>query len=346
MAHVNRDYVYHGGTIDPWRFFRIKNVTRQIGTLRPKLPLQVESELRVLSLSEPPDIKSGPQCTDPRPCEFYDRCNPPIPENHISQLPRISTKVVIKLQELGVSTIGDIPDDYPLNERLRRACTSVQTGQPWFSAELPERLNQLQYPLHFMDFETINPAIPRFAGMHPYDHIPFQWSVHVQNSPAEAPQHHEFLAADISDPRREFIRTVCDVLGQHGSIVVYNASFESERLAELAGWFPEFSEQITKVQARLWDLYPIVRDHVYHPAFAGSYSLKAVLPALVPDMTYDGMDVADGQQAGLAWESMIGGKVDQMERQRLMRSLLDYCGQDTLALVRVLDVLVHNCSTS
>ena len=134
-----------------------------------------------------------------------------------------------------------------------------------------------------MDFETVNPAIPRFAGMRPYDQIPFQWSVHVQRQPGAAPEHFEFLATDKSDPRPAFISALCDALGDRGSIVVYHQQFESQRLADLASWLPEFSARIKKIQSRLWDLLPIIRNHVYHPAFGGSYSLKSVLPALVPE---------------------------------------------------------------
>jgi predicted RecB family nuclease len=97
--------------------------------------------------------------------------------------------------------------------------------------------------------------------------------------------------------------------------------------------------RIKKIQRRLWDLLPVVRNHVYHPAFAGSFSLKDVLPALVPDMTYEGMAVANGQAAGLAWESLVRENLDAAERERVRRALLDYCGQDTLALVRLLEKL-------
>jgi hypothetical protein len=133
-----------------------------------------------------------------------------------------------------------------------------------------------------MDFETVNPAIPRFRGMHPFDHIPFQWSVHVQREPGAEPEHFDFLALNANDPRSNFAASLCDVLGRSGNIVVYNMVFESGRLSELAGWLPEFAERIKNVQSRLWDLLPFVRKFVYHPAFAGSYSLKAVLPALDP----------------------------------------------------------------
>jgi hypothetical protein len=117
---------------------------------------------------------------------------------------------------------------------------------------------------------------------------------------------------------------------------VYHQQFESQRLSELASWLPEFAGQIEKIQGRLWDLLPIIRNHVYHPKFCGSFSLKAVLPALIPEMTYEGMVVADGQTAGLAWERLIGGSVDQAESERITKALLDYCGQDTLAMVKLL----------
>jgi hypothetical protein len=245
---------------------------------------------------------------------------------------------VDELAGTGIESINDIPDDFPLNERQRRACTSVQKGEPWFSEELGKELRSLKYPLFFMDFETVNSAIPRFPGMRPYDQLPFQWSVHVLREPGAEPEHHEFLATDTTDPRREFITSLCSVLGKSGSIVVYSA-FESQRLSELAAWLPEFAGRIKKIQRRLWDLLPVVRSHVYHPAFAGSYSIKKVLPALVPGMTYEGMEVADGTDAGLAWESLVRGSLDQSEREKTRKALLDYCGQDTLALVRLVEKL-------
>ena len=117
--------------------------------------------------------------------------------------------------------------------------------------------------------------------MRAYDQLCFQWSLHVQREPGATPEHHEFLAPDATDPRREFITSLCNALGESGNIVVYSA-FESQRLSELGAYLPEFADRIKQIQARLWDLLPVVRNNVYHPAFAGSYSLKAVLPALVP----------------------------------------------------------------
>jgi predicted RecB family nuclease len=339
VAHVNRNYLYTGGDIDVWRFFRIKNLTRRVERLLPKLTFQLRSELRVLVMANPPDIPTGPHCTNPITCEFFDRCNLPRPNDHIGYLPRLHASAAEELEEMGVESILDIPDDFHLSERQRVACTSVQTGQPWFSTELGKELDSLHYPLYFMDFESVNPAIPRFRGMSPYDQILFQWSLHVQREPNAEPEHFEFLALDRNDPRRKFVSSLCAALGDHGSIVVYNQQFESQRLWELAAWLPEFAEQIKAIQSRLWDLLPVVRDHVYHPAFAGSYSLKAVLPALVPELSYDGMAVANGQAAGLAWDSLGRGGLNQAERERTTKALLNYCCKDTLALVRLLETL-------
>jgi hypothetical protein len=339
LAHVNRNYVFQGGSIDVWRFFKIRNLTRQVERLLPKLTFLLRSELRVLVMPMAPQIPPGSHCTSPVTCEFFNRCNPPLPDDHIGYLPRLHASDAEELEGMGVESISDIPDDFPLSERQRRACTCVQTGEPWFSAELGKQLETLKYPLYFMDFESVNPAIPRFWGMRPFDHLPFQWSVHVQRQPEAELDHYEFLSTDSGDPRREFITSLCGALGMSGSIVVYSQQFESQRLAELAAWLPEFAERIKAIQSRLFDLLPIVRDHVYHPAFAGSYSLKAVLPALVPEMSYDGMAVGNGQDAGLARESLVRDGLDHAESECIKKALLAYCGQDTMALVRLLEKL-------
>ena len=206
------------------RFFKIRNLTRQVERLQAELTVQLRSEFRVLAMPEAPNIPAGRHCSNPFTCEFFDHCNPPIPEDHILRLPRIHASTVAKLVALGVQSIHDIPENYPLTGRLRRACASVQMGEPWYSPEIGEELSKLKYPLYFADFETVNPALPRFAGMRPYDQIPFQWSVHVQRQPGAAPEHFEFLATDTSDPRPAFISALCDALGDRGSIVVYTSS--------------------------------------------------------------------------------------------------------------------------
>jgi len=338
LAHVNRSFVFRGGNVDPWHFFRIRNVTRQVAKLQPKLTFQLRAAFTVLSMPKAPDIAPGKHCTSPVTCEFFDCCNPPLPYDHIGYLPRLHASAEEALEELGVESIHDVPDDFELTEIQRRAAKCVRTGEPWFSAELGEVLSGLKYPLCFMDFETVNPAIPLFAGMRPYDQLPFQFSVHSQKEPGATLEHHEFLATDANDPRREFISSLLATLGETGSIVVYS-SFELQRLSELAAWLPEFADRIGALQGRLFDLLPVVREHTYHPAYAGSYSIKSVLPALVPEMTYEGMRVANGQGAGLAWESLVCDSLACGERERIRTALLDYCGQDTLAMARLLEML-------
>ncbi|HEY4843489.1 MAG TPA: DUF2779 domain-containing protein [Terriglobales bacterium] len=339
LAHINRSYVLAAATVDPRQFFLLRNLTRRVQNLQPALAVQLRSQFSILEMPEAPDVPTGPHCTSPVVCEFFDHCNHPKPHDHIGYIPRLHANAIEELEQMGVKSIHDIPADFELSEFQRRVCTAMQTGQPWFSADLKTEFESLKYPLSFMDFETVNPAIPRFVGMHPYDHIPFQFSVHVQRELGAAPKHFEFLAINNGDPRPAFISSLCGALGESGSIVVYNQQFESQRLWELAGWLPEYTQRIRDIQRRLWDLLPVVRNHVYHPAFGGSFSLKAVLPALVPEMTYEGMEVPNGQAAGVAWQSMISLGVTDAERQAKRKALLEYCGQDTLALVKLLEAL-------
>src|ERR1019366_9379169 len=157
LAHINRNYVFDGGSIDVRRLFKIRNLTRRIERLQPKLTFQLRAQFTVLNMPNAPEIAPGRHCTDPVTCEFFDRCNPPLPDDHIGYLPRLHATAAEELEEMGVESISDIPDDFPLSERQRRACTAAQTGDPWFSEDLGEELGVLKYPLCFMDFETGNP---------------------------------------------------------------------------------------------------------------------------------------------------------------------------------------------
>jgi len=294
---------------------------------------------KVLARAKPPDIEPGSHCTNPFTCEFFDVCNKSLPVDHVANLPGITPKRLEELANRRIESIGKIPDDFPLTERQKRAWECARTGKPWLGKGLKDALSGLRYPLYFMDFETLGVALPRYAGTSPYDQIPFQWSVHVQRKPGSELEHYEFLADDSNDPRQDFVKALCDVMGNKGSVLAYNSGFECGCLDGLAEATPQYKDRIGNIQDRLWDLLPVVRDHVYGLAFRGSYSLKSVLPALVPDMSYEGMEVAEGNDAGLAWEKMVHAEVASKERKRLRDALLAYCKQDTLAMVRLLDVL-------
>jgi hypothetical protein len=254
-------------------------------------------------------------------------------------LPRLTQRKIEALEALGIDLIQDIPESFQLTMIQRRAYDCVRSGRPWFGPELRDALSTLRYPLHFMDFETFYPALPRHKGMWPYSHIPFQWSVHVREGPGAELRHHEFLAEDATDPRLRFLETLLSVLGTTGSIVVYNRPFEAARLKDLARWLPEHTKQIACIQTRLWDLLTVVRHNVYHPEFRRSFSIKSTLPALVPEMTYEGMEIAEGAQAGLAWKTLVHGQLSLHEKTKLRAALLAYCRQDTEAMVRVCDAL-------
>jgi len=338
LMHLNRDYVFRGGSYDPRHLFRIRNLNRLLAKLQRKLTKQLRDEFRILRESKPPEIDPGRQCQKPVRCEFFDCCHPMYPANHVTLLPRISPRALDELKKLGVESIADIPDDFPLDERQRRAHASAKAGNLWCGAALNQQLQGLKYPLAFMDFETVNPALPRFSGMKPFDHLPFQWSLHRQDTPTAPLEHFEFLADDDGDPRLNFVQSLLKAVQGAATIVVYYGTFESGRLSELAQWFPRYREQIAHAQKKIWDLLPIIRENLYHPEFRGSYSLKRVLPALVPAMSYERMQISDGAMAGLAWVKMRGLKGGE-ERERLRAELLQYCSQDTLAMVHVLKVL-------
>jgi predicted RecB family nuclease len=339
VMHLNRGYVYSGGAYDLDHLFTITDVDDGIAQLEAEIETQIRTEFHILEQPAPPEVAPGGQCRNQVVCEFFHCCNSPTPADHVSHLPGIRDWAVQELASLGIESIHGIPNDFPLSGRLRRACTSVQRGTPWFSSHIARKLEELRFPLCFMDFETVNPAIPRYAGMRPFDQIPFQWSLHVRRNRGASLDHFEFLETTDSDPRRQFLGQLCPLLEEAGSIVVYGQTFESQRLADLARWFPEFVPRVQQIQRRLWDLLPVVRNNVYHPDFQGSFSLKDVLPALVPELSYEDMEVAEGISAGRVWESIVRGNLDVAERIRLKDALLAYCRQDTLAMARLIEKL-------
>ncbi|MFZ5449633.1 MAG: DUF2779 domain-containing protein [Thermodesulfobacteriota bacterium] len=342
LMHLNREYVYEGGEYVLENLFVINDLSADLEEISKKIPELLKDQQRILGLSEPPEVQPGDHCADPSECEFYAMCNPEVPQHWVGHLPGIRKQKIKELFDQGIELIHDIPEDFGLTDLQSRACLCVKNGEPYIGKEIQGKLRGLQYPLYFMDFETCNPAIPRYAGMRPFDQIPFQWSVHIQRQPGGELEHHEFLAANSDDPREDFIEGLLEVInggGGKGHIVSYYASFETGRLDDLAAWLPKYASKIEKVKNRLWDLHPVIRDYVYHPEFYGSFSLKAVLPALVPHMTYDSMEVADGIAAGLAYNRMIRAGLPESELTNLRDALLKYCGQDTLAMVELINSL-------
>ena len=233
----------------------------------------------------------------------------------------------------------ELPADFSLTDNQQTYVDYVFHGQPEIDTEaVRARLSDLEYPIHFFDFETDNPPVPQFQGLRPYQHFPFQYSCHTWQSDGTV-THHEYLHTDTSDPRLPLVESLLDTISDKGSVVVYSASFENQRLEGLAEFLPQYARPLQSIQSRLWDQLVILRNHYKHPGFGGSYSLKSVLPVLVPSLDYDELDVQDGREAQAVWQLMLDSNSER-EREEMIRNLKAYCKLDTQAMVEIHRVLL------
>lgn len=338
LMHLNNSYVHRGGEYDLQGIFTAEDITDEVRAYLPQVPARVEEMCATLSDPQPPVIRIGKQCDRPYTCAFHDHCHAFLPDRPVTALPRIDAQLLESLIGADILAIKDVPLDHPLlSPAQREVCELVRTGDSRIVGDLERSLSGLTYPIHFLDFETFMSALPLYPDTRPWQMIVFQWSDHVLHAHGDL-EHHEFLHEGPGDPRLDFVRTLIETLGQTGSIVVYSA-FENSRLTELARAFPRYAESIAAVQARLFDLLQVVRAHVRHADCLGSSSIKAVLPALVSDLSYDGLGIGDGNTASLRYLHAVTGKLPEEERARVFSDLRAYCGTDTLAMVRLLEVL-------
>lgn len=338
---LNRDYVYLGGEYDLQSLFRFADFTEECQARQGWVEEQVERFHAVVANSTPPDIEPGEQCSSPYTCSFTSHCwrDRERPANPITLLPNLYSDRVASMREQGIEALEDLPADYPLSGIQKRVRKATLNSEPWQSKGLGTALNGVSWPLYYLDFEAAMVALPLYPGMHPYDPVPFQFSCHVQHAPEGALEHREFLATDRTDPREPLAESLLDALGESGSIIVYSG-YEKATINRLARDLPGLAERLHALVPRLVDLLAIVRKHYYHPAFRGSWSIKKVLPALVDGMDYRDMEVADGEAAGRAWQQMLASE-DAAERERLDAALRAYCGQDSLAMYRLREVLLE-----
>ena len=261
--------------------------------------------------------------------------------NHILDLPRLSTKGFDTLNRLNVTRISEIPPGIELTPTQERVRTAVNSGHPVvLNPDLQSFLNQATWPAFYLDFETTKSAIPLFPTVAPHEQVVTQYSVHVCTAPGDVTDHREFLADPSCDQRRELAERLLQDLEDHGSLVVYS-SFEKTVLNRLAKLFPELRGRLHRCVNRLFDLEKAFRDHFYHPAFGGRTSIKATLPALV-NLTYDGLEIGDGDTAMSRFAQMVRGEISGIEADATRRALLKYCEQDTLGMVLLHKVLVDH----
>ncbi len=339
LVHIDNSYVFQGGEYELDKLFHLEDITAQVRSYLASSLLSGLARIRdALAQDDTPAVDIGRQCTEPYECPFFSHCREGLPNHHVEQLPGARVQLLGSLKAAGINDIASIPVGFPgLNLLQSRARESVVSGQPYVGRELATALSGVEYPLRYLDFETFNPALPYYPGTRPYQVIPFQWSMHIQDADGSL-EHREYLHQGPDDPRQAFISSLIDAAGHSGSIVTYSG-YEETRLKQLAGDFPEFANSLAVLVQRMFDLLKAIRANYYHPEFHGSFSLKSVLPTLVPDLGYEDLEIGDGSMASVAYAKMIRPVTEKSERERIGTALLAYCQRDTEAMVRVFGLL-------
>ncbi len=334
VMHLNRECRHP----DLSNLFVRENVTSLIRSALRAVPQQAGELLSTLA-GPLPEVKTGPHCTTPHACPFIERCWHPLPDHHVSTLYGIRKAKAEEYVANGYKTLFDLPRKFAASPAARRQIHSVRTGEVIVERGLRRALASLAPPIAFLDFETVNPAIPVWPGCRPYAQVPVQFSCHVLK--ADGVEHRAWLAEGPNDPREQFAHALIAACAGVNTVLAYNAPFECRCIDGLIEALPHMEGELVALSRRIRDLLPIVRDHVYHPDFGGSFSIKTVLPALVPGLGYDDLEIHDGGTAAAALETLLlGADTLTAEQQRsVRRELLRYCERDTLGMVRLYERL-------
>jgi hypothetical protein len=295
IVYLNNQYVKRG-EIDVQRLFIKESVLNKALDQQSFIKENIAQFKTLISKRKEPIIAVGEQCYKPYDCNFTNYC-----------------WTNEEVEEQGSTREAFINKDY-----------------------LKEFIGELQYPLFYFDFETLMPAIPEFDESRPYQQIPFQYSLHIQENKDTDLKHVAFLGNGINDPRKPLIKELLSSLGKVGSIIVWNQTFEISRLKEIARDFPQYEIEIKKIIERIVDLMiPFRKKQYYHPDFNESYSIKRVLPVLVPELSYNELIIQNGASASSKYAELKKQEVEIQNQQRVQ--LLEYCKLDTLAMVRILE---------
>jgi len=336
---INTDYI-RDGAINVKELFKLIDLNDDVEVVLKKIPGRLKEFFTVLADSREPEIKIGRHCSNPYDCAFADYCWRDIPDYSIYDITRLSWPKKDDLRSLGILQVAAVPEGFDLTANQLRQVQVEKSQVPHIDrAALRRYLATLKEPISFLDFETINPAIPPYDGLHPYEQMPFQFSLRLYKDGRET-EHVEFLGDGKKDPRSGIASLLAAKIPPRGSVVAYHAGFEGGVLERLAAVFPKEAKALRSIRDRLWDLeVPFAKRDYVHPAFHGRSSIKEVLPALVPDMTYEDLAIAEGGAASNAYINLMNGKISGADAARVRKQLLEYCGQDTMAMVKVLGVL-------
>jgi len=336
LMHIDNTYVLNGD-IDPAGLFNIENISDQVGEILEEVKERF-TEFEELLDGDRPEVGIGPHCSNPYSCPLIDTCWAFLPDHPVTEFYRMSGERTFSMINSGIMGVKEVPEEESLtsNQVIQKMC--ITTGKMHVDGDaIREWLSRIQYPCGYLDFETIGSAIPVYEQTSPFKQVPFQFSLHIQQQEGGELQHVEFLARDISDPRYDLVQALTPIR-ECCSVIAYNAGFEKRVLNQLEEFLPEqtWLSEINKCMSDL--LEPFRRFHIHHLDQCGSCSLKDVLPAFT-DLSYEELEVASGDVAGREYLRINQTDISHEERESVMHSLLEYCRQDTYAMVVLLDVL-------
>lgn len=336
LMHINNEYV-KDEKIEPKELFIQADITEKVREFSEGIEERIENMLKIIKSKDEPKCSIGIHCSKPYDCPLMDECWKNVPEGSVFEFYRMFKKKCFELHDNGIVCINEVPEDIVLNDKQKiQRRLAFDGGKHIDKLGIKNFLNNLQYPIYYLDFETINPAIPKYDGMKPYRRIPFQFSLHIQEKPNGELKHISFLAEGISNPRPKFMQSLKDNLGKKGSVLVYNQAFEKGVLKECSDALPEFKEWYEKnILLRIKDLWDVFKNFAYYdPKQKGSTGLKYVLPVL-SDLCYDELDIRGGMAASLEYERITYGSVSEEERLKVREALEKYCELDTFAEVEI-----------
>ncbi|WP_259182564.1 DUF2779 domain-containing protein [Salinibacter ruber] len=332
VMHLNPEYVHP----NDGELFTRTDLTGELGEQIQEAREKAPEFTSILGRDEPPNLWPSRACNT---CDCPEPCHS-LPEHSVLTLPRLYYGHLDEIIEEGRWTLEEIQGHSHLKPKHENYIQAARSGEPYVdTSEVQSALNELEYPLYFLDFEAIDYALPPFEDTSPWKKIPFQYSLHVVVEGQEAlrkedVRHEEFLHDGDGDPRPPLAERLLEDIGSEGSIVVYNDTFEEGILEDLQEAFPQWGHQFQGFIDRLWDQGEIFQNgHYVHPSQKGSWSLKKVLPAFDPSLEYDDLDVQEGMEAVVEYSRMIAPETSESEAEEIEEDLLEYCARDTWAMV-------------
>lgn len=340
LVLINNTYV-RNGAIDAEKLFLVIDMSEEVKTHLPSVEKNLERMLEAIDQETCPEIKIGPHCSAPYDCALTNYCWDFVPDESVFILYRLKSEQKFNLVDKNVLSIADVPENYKLTDNQRIQWQCHRTGQVHCDRKaIMGFINQLEFPVYFLDFETVSPAIPFYEQSRPYQQVPFQFSLHVLEKWGKEPAHYGYLADGAEDPRPGLMARLKQLIGPKGTVLSYNMGFELGRLKECAEVFPEYQTWFNKIEPRFRDLIdPFRQFDYYDPKQLGSTSIKAVYPALTGG-SYEGLEIADGESASQQYACITFRKgIPEEEKVRVRAGLEVYCKLDTQAMIDVLSVL-------